>query len=193
MSNRSWVVSDTHFGHEKCCTTFTKADGVTPLRPFANADEMDEEMIRRWNEVVKPGDTVYHVGDVVINKKHLHKIGRCNGTKILIAGNHDTATTEEFLVYFKKVVAMKMFKDMILTHLPIHEGQIPRMGTNVHGHMHANTIPDPRYFCVCVEHTDFAPISIDDLRIRIKEKQDEYNFTPGKPWGNAAHKQTQNV
>ena len=51
-----FLVSDTHFGHAGVCR-FTKADG-TKLRPWTDADEMDEAMIKAWNERVKPTDKV---------------------------------------------------------------------------------------------------------------------------------------
>lgn len=43
-----WLISDTHFGHENII-------GYCG-RPFANAAEMDEAMIERWNATVKPSD-----------------------------------------------------------------------------------------------------------------------------------------
>ena len=46
-----WLISDTHFGHEKTCTVFKREDG-SPLRPFSCAEEMDEFMIKTWNERV---------------------------------------------------------------------------------------------------------------------------------------------
>ena len=61
-----FLVSDTHFGHAGVCR-FTRDDGVTKLRPWTDPDEMDEEMVKRWNETVKPNDKVYHLGDVVIS------------------------------------------------------------------------------------------------------------------------------
>ena len=54
-----FLVSDTHFGHAGVCR-FTGKDGVTKLRPWTDPDEMDEEMVKRWNERVKPTDKVYH-------------------------------------------------------------------------------------------------------------------------------------
>lgn len=80
-----FFTSDTHFGHAniiKYCN-----------RPFANAGEMDREIVRIWNETVKPEDTVYHMGDVAFTSPEWckHIIENLNGTKILILGNHDRA------------------------------------------------------------------------------------------------------
>jgi calcineurin-like phosphoesterase family protein len=65
-----FLVSDTHFGHAGVCR-FMRNDGCTKFRPWDNADEMDEAMIEAWNERVRPNDKVYHLGDVVINRKAL--------------------------------------------------------------------------------------------------------------------------
>lgn len=47
-------------------------------------------MIKRWNEVVKPEDTVYHLGDFSMSTRGLEVIVKgLNGKKILIPGNHD--------------------------------------------------------------------------------------------------------
>ena len=77
-----FLVSDTHFGHAGVCH-FTRNDGVTKLRPWTDPDEMDEEMVKRWNETVRPNDKVYHLGDVVINRKALKIMSRLNGDKVL--------------------------------------------------------------------------------------------------------------
>jgi len=37
-------------------------------RPFADAEEMDAELIKRWNEVVDPDDKVFHLGDFIFGK-----------------------------------------------------------------------------------------------------------------------------
>jgi calcineurin-like phosphoesterase family protein len=69
-----FLVSDTHFGHAGVCR-FLRDDG-TKLRPWDNPEEMDEEMVKRWNETVRPNDKVYHLGDVVINRKSLQILER---------------------------------------------------------------------------------------------------------------------
>ena len=51
-----FLVSDTHFGHLGVCK-FTRNDG-TKLRPWDSPEEMDEEMVKRWNETVRPTDKV---------------------------------------------------------------------------------------------------------------------------------------
>ena len=116
----TFVISDTHFGHENTCTKFKRDDG-TPLRPFANAEEMDEAMVQRWNDVVGKNDTVYHLGDVVINKKFLPIMDRLNGRKKLIMGNHDIFGAKEYLKYFYEICSYRVFVDeFIFSHVPLH-------------------------------------------------------------------------
>jgi calcineurin-like phosphoesterase family protein len=70
--NNVWLVSDTHFGHANACV-FRNSDG-TKMRPCDDVNEMDEAMVDNWNRVVKPGDRVYHLDDVAINRRHLPTI-----------------------------------------------------------------------------------------------------------------------
>src|SRR3972149_2927673 len=82
MSN-IFFTSDTHFNH----ANIIKYCG----RPFGSVDEMNREMITRWNAVVDPEDTVYHLGDFALGKvSEWPAIFRqLNGSKkILIRGNH---------------------------------------------------------------------------------------------------------
>jgi len=182
-----FLVSDTHFGHSGVCK-FTRNDGVTKLRPWDNPEEMDEEMVKRWNETVRPNDKVYHLGDVVINRKALKTLGRLNGDKVLIRGNHDIFRDDEYRQYFRELRAYHVMNGMILSHIPIHVDSLGRFGTNIHGHLHANRVMhlptwriddtriDPRYHCVCVEQTDFRPILFEDVIKRIKAEGGDVGF-----------------
>lgn len=179
MSN-VFYISDTHFGHESTCTKFTNKDG-SPLRPFSCAQEMDEEMIRRWNSVVGKNDKVYHLGDVCINKRYLSTMERLNGSKTLIRGNHDIFKIREYLKYFSEVHAVRYTtgRDFVMSHIPLHPECIAeRYRVNVHGHLHANLIGDPRYINVSVEQINFTPLAHEDL-VKIitdrKEPIDEWN------------------
>lgn len=180
-----FLVSDTHFGHAGVCR-FMREDGVTKLRPWDNPEEMDEEMIKRWNDTVRPSDKVYHLGDVVINRKAFKTLHRLNGDKVLIKGNHDIFRLEEYTPFFRDVRASHVMNGMILTHIPIHKDGLYRFGTNIHGHLHSNRVMmdngygkkviDPAYHSVCVEMTDFKPILFEDLIKRIKEEGGEVGF-----------------
>ena len=181
----TFLISDTHFGHAGVCR-FLRNDGVTKLRPWDDPEEMDEYMVKAWNERVRPRDKVYHLGDVVINRKHLTTLGRLNGDKVLIRGNHDIFKLEDFTPYFRDIRGYHVMSGMILSHIPVHEESLGRFGVNVHGHLHANRVMrraestmefmergvrswiDPRYHCVCVEQTDFAPILLEDMIKKIK-------------------------
>lgn len=192
----TFLISDTHFGHEKTCTVFTRADG-SPLRPFSSAEEMDEFMIKAWNDRVRPRDKVYHLGDVVINRKFLSVLGRLNGDKVLIRGNHDIFQLEDYTQYFRDVRGYDVKNGMILSHIPVHVESLGRFGVNIHGHLHANRVMcmrgvdvktgevlysdeiDPRYHCVCVEHTDFSPISLEEVYERIRNEGGTVGFRNG--------------
>ena len=189
MAN-TFLVSDTHFGHTGVCR-FTESDGVTKIRPWTDPDEMDEAMVKMWNETVRPNDKVYHLGDVVINRKALKTLARLNGDKVLIKGNHDIFRMEEYTPYFREIRAYHVLNGLILSHIPVHPESLGRFGTNVHGHLHTNRVKkivgvnvktgefkystenDVRYHCVCVEQTDFKPISLEDVVKRIEAEGGE--------------------
>jgi calcineurin-like phosphoesterase family protein len=190
-----FLVSDTHFGHTGVCR-FTRSDGVTKLRPWDSAEEMDEEMVRRWNERVKPTDKVYHLGDVVINRKALGIMRRLNGDKVLIRGNHDIFKDDDYREHFRDLRAYHVMNGMILSHIPIHPESLGRFGVNIHGHLHANRVMRPtrtleefiahgcetideRYHSVCVETTDFAPILFEEVIARIEAEGGVVGFQNG--------------
>ena len=193
----TFLVSDTHFGHEKTCTVFKRADG-SPLRPFSCAEEMDEAMIKNWNDRVRPNDKVYHLGDVVINRRFLHVLDRLNGDKVLIKGNHDIFDLEDYYPRFRDIRGYHVLNGMILSHVPVHADSIERFGCNIHGHLHASRVKkargvdartgevlystenDVRYHCVCVEQTpDYAPILFEDVIRRIEEEGGAVGFRNG--------------
>ena len=168
-----FLVSDTHFGHTGVCQ-FLRADGVTKLRPWDTPEEMDEAMIKAWNETVRPTDKVYHLGDVVINRKALPTLHRLNGDKVLIKGNHDIFRLEEYTPFFRDIRAYHIMNNVVFSHIPIHPDSKQRFGGNIHGHLHSNKMDDPWYLCVCVEQTDFKPISLEDAFKRLKDQNNVY-------------------
>jgi calcineurin-like phosphoesterase family protein len=192
-----FLVSDTHFGHAGVCKFTHPDDPEVKLRPWTDPDDMDQAMIKNWNDRVRPNDKVYHLGDVVINRKALKTLARLNGDKVLIRGNHDIFRDDEYREYFRELRAYHVMNGLILSHIPIHEASLGRFGCNIHGHLHASRVRkargvdartgeilygteiDPRFHCVCVEATDFAPILLEDVYKRIEAEGGVLGFKNG--------------
>ena len=87
MFTFDFVTSDTHFGH---VNIIKYAE-----RPFTHVNEMNGEMVRRWNRTVGPVDVVVHLGDLALGQlEHtLPRTAALNGTRYLIPGNHDRVSS----------------------------------------------------------------------------------------------------
>ncbi len=138
----NYYVSDLHFGH----ASILKLCG----RPFASVEQMDETLIRNWNERVKGNDVVYILGDITYDKsKAPHYLSRLKGKKILVRGNHDAAWDEGADAYFKGVYDhLEIFADghpLTLSHYPMLEWRGSRklgskkLGYHLFGHIHNKT------------------------------------------------------
>lgn len=169
-----FLISDTHFGHYGVCK-FLNQDG-SKMRPWDNPEEMDEAMIQYWNETVSPKDTVYHLGDYVINRRAMKTASQLHGRKCLIKGNHDIFKLNEYSEHFYDIRAYHVISGMILSHVPVHDSQFYRFSCNVHGHLHSKRVLtqngdiDSRYLSVCVEHTNYRPILLDEVISRIESQ-----------------------
>ena len=178
-----WVTSDTHFFHTNILS-FTDAYTGLRMRPeFSSVEEMNECMVDRWNSVVKPGDKVYHLGDVVMgNLEEFKKLWpRLTGSKRLIVGNHDDIKFLSSGGFFQKVQMWRMFPEfgLLMSHVPLHPSSLmrgapdknfaehpPNQMLNIHGHIHQNPSPEGPYKCVCVEQTNYTPVNIEELRVK---------------------------
>jgi len=176
-----FLISDTHFGH-KGATEFLCSDG-SKMRPWDNVEEMDEFMVEAWNKNVKPKDKVYHLGDVVINRKALVILDRLNGDKVLIKGNHDIFHLKDYLKYFRDIRAYHVMDRMIMSHIPVHPSSKGKFKAQIHGHLHNNLvmmpdpnsyisgamISDPWYVNICVEQINYTPIPFETIRARVNK------------------------
>jgi calcineurin-like phosphoesterase family protein len=167
-----WVVSDTHIGHANILK-FVDSKGAR-VRPFDTVEQMNEYILEKWNSVVKPGDKVYHLGDVFFGDRDEFKRAwpKFNGSKRVILGNHDDVKFLASGGFFAKAQESRNFTEygLVLSHRPLHDSQLwdhkrARPMRNVHGHLHQNIINDDRYINVSVELIDYTPVSIEELRI----------------------------
>lgn len=165
VSKMIFYTADLHFHYEP----------VVDGRPFNNAAEMDEALIRNWNDVVGDGDTVYVVGDVGYNGNHVpcDALSQLKGHKHLIRGNHDVAFEDGELLYnyFETVTDFNEIEDgsrhIILCHYPIVHNKRSYM---IHGHLHQTVgiyydvlKKLPQVLNAGVDINDYRPVLLERL------------------------------
>lgn len=197
--NKIFFSSDHHANHEhimKFCD-----------RPFTNVEEMNGEMIKRWNEKVPKDGLVFHLGDFAWGGYNVWKNFReqLNGNIILIKGNHDhknlTPTAKELFIDVNMQMRIEIEGRKIwLNHFPMlcYSGtyrDFNGLEYQLHGHVHLSNVKSrnhgkdtdrclemlfPTQYDVGVDFNDFTPISWHEVDERIK-KQIENN-TNLKMW-----------
>jgi calcineurin-like phosphoesterase family protein len=89
----TFFTADHHFGHANIIKYSN--------RPFDTVQQMDAELIRRWNSVVSHGDMVYYVGDFTLRswRESLDFIRQLNGSIYFMPGSHDKWMTDRSTPY----------------------------------------------------------------------------------------------
>jgi len=174
--------SDNHFGHANIIK-FCK-------RPFDTVEEMDEEMIARWNEVVTVGDTVYYVGDFCLGgyDQWQRYRNRLNGKILFVPSDHDHRWVKCVigacgitpLWILQPLYVLRLGKrvseltkgmptdlhDIVLCHWMMRSWPRSHYGTwHIHGHHHrrAHLEFPGKVLNVAVDLHDFYPWSLDEV------------------------------
>lgn len=178
MKTNIFFTADHHFGHANIIK-FSE-------RPFESLEQMNEELIKRWNERVGVNDTVCHLGDLSLGKPDFTKeiLDRLNGNIHLIKGNHEGAT----LTYPKRFESIRDYHELkidepenkngkqkiILFHYGMRTWNGSHNGTwQLYGHSHG-TLPDDETalsFDVGVDCHNFYPISYEEVKEIMKRKK----------------------
>jgi calcineurin-like phosphoesterase family protein len=156
-----WFISDLHAGHKN----------IHKFRTGFESEESHYETIKRnYHKVVTKRDKVFFLGDVAFNKERLADISTWVGEqKVLICGNHDLENgikMQDLCNTYTDVYSLLRYKELWLSHAPIHPNEL-RGKYNLHGHVHYSSVDDPRYFNCCLENTNYAPISLAEIRTRL--------------------------
>lgn len=159
-----WYTADHHFGHKRIIEL--------AHRPFRSVEEMDEEMVQRWNAVVAPGDLVYHVGDFAF-ADHTPYLSRLKGQKRLILGNHDHSNRVKAAKGWSTVDSMLTIKDgetpIVLCHYGLRVWNRSHYGAlHFYGHSHGSLPGDSQSCDVGVDCWSFAPVSLDMIRMKLE-------------------------
>lgn len=113
----TFYIADWHYNHANIL--------AYDNRPFLTVEEMNRELIDRWNKAVSPSDTVYVLGDMFwISESAAIPVLDClQGQKILIIGNHDTCKNPDFRNRFVQIAdyleIMDGDKHVVLSHYPM--------------------------------------------------------------------------
>lgn len=173
--------SDPHF-----CHGIGKERNIVTLagRPFSSVEEMDEQLIIRYNDRIGMNDTVLWLGDAFLCHKEKAKeiMGRLNGYKLLINGNHDKniktmvecgfdLVTHQVSIYiaghtcrcchypYAGVEHNKGIDDRYLERRPERrKGELL-----IHGHTHINRKINNNMIHVGVDAWDFRPVLYDEM------------------------------
>lgn len=175
----TFFISDCHFGHKnviKYCN-----------RPYSSVEEMDEDIISKWNKKVHKNDIVYIVGDLFYFKINnaISILDRLKGKLTLIRGNHDDFFLKKINVnkYFQNVslyeeISLRENK-ITLCHYPMYSWKNSRRQNSylVFGHVHNNK--DMfwfDYYCqndktlnAGVDINNFEPVNFDELKQNNEE------------------------
>jgi len=178
-AQRVWVTSDFHLHHRRILE-------YEPSRP----KNFEQVLADNWNEVVRPEDVVYNLGDVMLcggwRKKHAAEILReLPGKKILVRGNHDRSYSDKFFMedcgFIEIYPLCVIVGDLLLSHYPMIEDphhnyryseqcsqlyevfKAQGCRLNIHGHLHSKESPDPRCRNVSVEKTGFRPVLLESF------------------------------
>jgi calcineurin-like phosphoesterase family protein len=162
-----FFTADTHFGHSGARTLYR--------RPIASTSEMNAVMESNWNQVVRPNDTVWHLGDFALRTKTDAAAGllrRLHGQKHLIIGNNDNPEITALPGWSSVHSYVEMELDglqLVLCHYAFRTWNgMSRGALNLHGHSHGRLKPMPRQIDVGVDVWGFRPISPSDFRERPK-------------------------
>lgn len=170
-----YFTADLHIGHDK--------DFIWEERGFSSVEEHDREILKRWNEVVKPEDTVYILGDLALGQDENewdNIFYDLNGNIFFIQGNHDTNRRisiyqARYIMNYLGVACFRKYgkKDFYLSHFPTlvsNEGD-KKFLWNLSGHTHSkNKFEYGQYhvYNVAVDAHNCYPVSIEEIIKDIK-------------------------
>lgn len=163
-----YFTADTHFGHAniiKYCN-----------RPFSSVGQMDEVMILNWNGLVRPADTVYHLGDFA-HRKWRGVLRRLNGTIFLIPGDHDRKCKGEWVLPKIHSITYEN-QQVVLCHYLMYSWPRSHFGTwLLHGHHHKGVATNwGKIMNVGVDLNDFHPVSWLQVVAHMRKQPDNWNL-----------------
>ena len=173
-----FFTADTHFDHGGVGPD-GKRRGILKYRPqFTDLQDMQERIIKNWNETVGPNDVVWHLGDFGFKPTNISTLTRrLNGEIHLVLGNHDRdwprwddVRVEEY--GFAEVTPAHYLRyegyRLYLHHYPCRSWRNSSHGSfHLYGHSHGDMPALNRSMDVGVDPCGFRPISFEEVRAKL--------------------------
>lgn len=170
---KTFITADWHLGESRF---------KIMSRPFSNQQEMIDAFVTNHNELVRPDDLVIVAGDVCYKEQpqFLEQVGRFNGNKILIRGNHDVGITdEEFSPYFEEIIPEGEGIEILHDDHLLYATHYPTMGRedvfNLVGHIHSGWRFQLNMMNVGVDVNHFRPVPLEDIPFYINAIDNFYD------------------
>ena len=164
-----WLITDTHLGHDNM------------VKLCGRPKNFSEMILENWSKMVKPNDTVLHLGDIAWHDSWLKRLMALQGNKILVRGNHDKKPTMEYMHHgFTMVCDMLSVTfdgmEVIFSHRPLQDF---KEDINIHGHLH-NLYRGcgKRWLPLALETMGYRPIAINKEFLRELHKWVDNNYIP---------------
>jgi calcineurin-like phosphoesterase family protein len=153
-----YFTSDLHLGHKNIIRLSN--------RPFETIEEMDAELIAQYNATVKPGDTVYDLGDFSF-KNPKQYLDQLIVQPIRIKGSHDHDLKEPRMLVIKPNDILDEYGDPLvitLCHYSMRSWEKSHYGSwALYGHHHGMLAPYGLSFDVGVDCWNYYPVSLDEV------------------------------
>lgn len=168
-----WFSSDLHFGHANI-VKYEKSN-------YKDVYHRDQDIVKRWNELVSPKDYAFLLGDIGLHKDIAYvrsMVAQLNGHLHFIKGNHcyrdHIKMYEEFGVYMGTLVNIAVMKQQIsLCHFRMANWTNSHRGSwNLHGHQHCN-FPDDKSMLqmdVGIQGNCFKPLNFCEIKTIMSKK-----------------------
>lgn len=169
--------SDLHFNHDK--------DFIYKERGFSSVKEMNEEIIYRFNSIVKDDDTLFLLGDIALGDvdESVDLIQQLKGKKFLIIGNHDTNPRigmwkaknlfEDIQFGYRESSGKKIW---FFSHYPTLVANSKDNVFNLCGHLHTKdrfVNFSQRCYNVEVDAHDCCPVSFKEIKEDIRNRMED--------------------
>lgn len=166
-----WFTADTHFNHSNIIRYCN--------RPYQNINDMNRDIMEKWIKVVKPNDTIYHLGDFGFGNLS-GILDRLPGKIRLIKGSHDKSALrfKGKFEYISPLVEVGIEGiTVVMCHYAMRTWHKSHFNSwHLYGHSHGTLPPIGKSWDVGVDNNGFIPLSWEQIKEIMAKRPDNPNL-----------------